>query len=70
MASTTLKALEDNEQEAVIEWYEYTSQQLETYGIQLTPFDEIELMYGPYAFCIPGIGVEKYHEIGRILAQA
>jgi hypothetical protein len=69
MASTTLKALEDTEQEAVIEWYEYTSQQLETYGIQLTPFDEIELMYGSYAFCIPGIGVEKYHEIGRILAQ-
>jgi hypothetical protein len=69
MACTTLKALDDTEQEAVIEWYEYTSQQLEAYGIQLTPFDEIELMYGPYAFCIPGIGVEKYHEIGHILAQ-
>jgi hypothetical protein len=69
MASTTLKALNDTEQEAVIEWYEFTAQQLETYGIQLTPFDEIELMYGPYAFCIPGIGIEKYNEIGRILAQ-
>jgi hypothetical protein len=60
--------LNDTEQEAVIEWYDFTAQQLETYGIQLTPFDEIELMYGPYAFYIPGIGIEKYNKIGRILA--
>jgi hypothetical protein len=69
MSITTLETLSDTSQDAVIDWYEMLTQSLEPYGIQLTPFDDIEMMYGPYAFCIPGIGVEKYSETGRALAQ-
>jgi hypothetical protein len=62
--ATTIEALTDTNQDAVIDWYELFTATLEPYGVQLMPFDEIELMYGPYAYCIPGIGLDRYNETG------
>lgn len=69
LGNSANKALTSTEQGDVLDWYEDLQESLEPQGIPLTPFDEMEIRYGTVAFCIPGIGLQKYLEIGSVLGQ-
>jgi hypothetical protein len=70
LGRTQLEPLSSSKQDDVINWYEDIQSLLETYGITTTPFEDIEISYGAVAFCIPGIGIDKYLEMGRALGKA
>ena len=61
--------MESTNQDSVIDWYNELAQLAESYSIAITPFEHIELQYGPYATCLPGMGTDRFdYEMGRALA--
>lgn len=67
LSSTAFTPLESRTQNAVIDWFNNLAQLAHAFSIAICPFEHFELVYGPPGICLPGVGEEKYDEMGSIL---
>lgn len=68
LTSTALEALPSTKQSEVLSWYGKFVRLVQHANIALMRFEDIELRYGPVGICIPGVGRERYEEMGDALA--
>jgi hypothetical protein len=67
-SSTSFTPLDSQKPNETIYWYNNLGQLLEPFNIAMTPFEHIEIRFGTCALCPPGMGIQKFDEMGRALS--
>jgi hypothetical protein len=67
LASAAFTPLESRKQNDAINWYNNLANMLIGYKIGICPFQHIELAYGSVGLCLPGVGMDRYDQMGRDL---
>ena len=67
LSKDSFEPLPDLDPTSVVTFYDDLESRIKHYLVLLTPFDNVNVDFGVYSICLPGIGVERYQMMAKAL---